>query len=83
MPEAPPKHIRQELHWLLDRIPESEVSTARRFLRSLVDPIALSLLNAPYDDEPETEDERAAVEAARREPGPGTPHEDVLREFGL
>jgi len=83
MLEAPPKHIRQELHWLLDRIPESDVSTARRFLRSLVDPIALSLLNAPYDDEPETEDERAAVEVARREPGPGTPHQDVRREFGL
>ena len=56
---------------------------AREFLRSLLDPVALSLLNAPYDDEPETEDERAAVEAARREPGPGTPHEEVLREFGL
>ena len=83
MPEAPLKHIRQELHWLLDRIPESDVSTACKFLRSLVDPIAVSLLNAPYDDEPETEDERAAVEVARREPGPGTPHEDVRREFGL
>jgi hypothetical protein len=49
----------------------------------LVDPIALSLLNAPYDDEPETEDESAAVEVARREPGPGTPHQDMRREFGL
>ena len=71
MPEAPPKHIRHELHWLLDRIPESDVSTAHRFLRSLVDPVALSVLNAPYDDEPETEEERAAVDVARREPGPG------------
>jgi hypothetical protein len=49
----------------------------------LADPVALSLLNAPYDDEPETEAERALVEVARSEPGPGTPHEDVLREFGL
>ena len=56
---------------------------ARKILRALVDPVELSLLTAPLDDEPETEDERAAVEAARREPGPGTPHEEVLREFGL
>ena len=35
------------------------------------------------DDEPETEDERTAVERALAEPGPGTSHEEVLREFGL
>ncbi len=69
--------IRQELHRLLDHIPDSDVSTARKFLRSLLDPVSLSLLTAPYDDEPATERERAAVEAARREPGPGTPHNDV------
>lgn len=80
---SPAQQHRQELYWLLDRIPESGVSTAHKFLRSLVDPVALSLLNAPYDDEPETEAERAAVEAARREQGPGTPHEEVLHEFGV
>jgi len=39
-------------------------------------------LTAPLDDEPETDEECAAVETARSEPGPGTPHEEVLREFG-
>ncbi len=77
------KEVRHEVHWLLEHIPESDVSTARKFLRSLVDPVALSLLNAPYDDEPATEAEETVVEAARREPGCGTPHEEVLREFGL
>lgn len=47
------------------------------------DLIALSLATAPDDDEIETEAELAAVESARRETGPGTPHEDVLREFGV
>jgi hypothetical protein len=83
MPETSAGQSRAELHRLLDLIPESDVSTARKFLRSLVDPVASSLLNAPYDDEPETEAERATVEAARRERGPGTPHEEVLREFGV
>jgi hypothetical protein len=75
--------VRRELHMLLDHIPASDVTTARKFLRSLVDPVFLSLLSAPEDDEPETDAERAAVESARRETGPGTPHEEVLREFGL
>ncbi len=74
---------REELHLILDHIPESDVATAGKFLRSLVDPVELSLLRAPIDDEPETEEEREAVERARREPGLGTPHQEVLREFGL
>lgn len=81
MPETDP--IRRELHVLLDHVPPSNVTKARTFLRSLVDPVSLSLLSASEDDEPETDEERAAVEAARRETGPGTPHEEVLREFGL
>ena len=48
-----------------------------------MDPVELSLLSAPIDDEPETEDERTAVERALAEPGAGTSHAEVLREFGL
>jgi hypothetical protein len=77
------ERIGRELHLLLDQIPEVDVIRARKLLRALVGPVALSLLTAPADDEPETEDERIAVEVARREAGPGTPHEDVFREFGL
>ena len=83
MPKAEVSTVRHELHVLLDHIPDNDVSTARKFLRSLVDPVELSLLTAPLDSELESEEERAAVEAARSEPGPGTPHEEVLREFGL
>jgi hypothetical protein len=74
---------RQELHTLVDHIPESDLPAARKILRALMDPVELTLLTAPLDDEPETEGERAAVERALAEPGPGTPHEEVLREFGL
>ena len=81
MSSTGPNTIREELHSLLDQIPDSEVSAVRRFLRSLLDPVTLSLLNAPCDDEPETDEERAAVQAARREPGPGTPHDEVVKEF--
>jgi len=59
------------------------VPAARKFLKALADPVWLSILTAPLDEEPETEEELAEVEAARGETSPGTPHENVLREFGL
>jgi hypothetical protein len=73
---------RQELHALLDHIPASDLAAARKILRALADPVWQSVLTAPVDDEPETEVERADVEAARSEKGSGTSHQDVLREFG-
>ena len=74
---------REELHKLVDHIPETDVSAARKILRSLVDPVELSLLLAPPDDEPETEEERQAVEQALNDPRPDVPLEEVLREYGL
>ena len=73
---------RQELHALVDHIPAGDLAAARKILRALADPVWQSILTAPLDDEPETEEERAEVEAARRETGSGTTHEEVLREFG-
>jgi hypothetical protein len=72
---------RQDLHALVDRIPPSDVPAARKILRALADPVWQSILTAPFDDEPETEEELAEVEAARSETGAGTAHEEVLREF--
>ena len=83
MIEADPMTSREELHQLVDHIPEADVSAARKILRALADPVWQSLLAAPLDDEPETDRERAEVEAARRETGPGTSHQEVLREFGV
>jgi hypothetical protein len=74
---------RQELHALVDHIPAGDLPAARKILRALADPVWQSILTAPFDDEPETEQERAEVEAARSEKGSGTPHEDVLSEFGV
>jgi hypothetical protein len=74
---------RQEMHTLVDHIPAADLPAARKMLRALADPLWLSLLTAPLDDEPETKDEHAAVEQALAEPGPYTAHEEVLREFGL
>lgn len=78
--------VREELHILLDHIPDRDVLTARKILRSLVDPVALALLGAPPDDEPLSSHENSALEAAElreRRGEPLVPHEEILREFGL
>ena len=59
---------RQSLHQIVDELPEPE---AARVLRAVEhwrdDPVALALASAPFDDAPETPEERAAVEQARDE----------------
>jgi len=78
--------IRRELHALFDHIPDKGVSAAREYLRSLVDPVELALLNPPDDDERLSVHERAAIEEAERRKQRSErviSHEEILREFGL
>ena len=80
---------KQKLHKLVDELPEDEVGPAELFLTYLKDgrsePLLLKLATAPWDDEPETEDERLAVEEARKEIAEGrfVTMEELKREFGL
>ena len=64
---------REELHRLVDHIPEREVAATQKLLRALMDPVELAILSAEEDDEPESENERAAVEAAMADPSPDVP----------
>ena len=76
---------RDDLHQLLDTIPDHELTTAATALEPLVDPALWSLLTAPIDDEPETEEERTAIAEADEDIRQGRliAHEDIKREFGL
>ena len=49
------------------------------------DPMLYTLITAPEDDEPETEEDRAAVEEAYAAISRGDVicHEDLMRELGL
>ena len=76
------------LHQLLDRLPESEWEEVRQVLEkhlSKHDPVLRAFLDAPEDDEPESEEERAAVEEAYEElrAGEELSHEELKRELGL
>jgi hypothetical protein len=56
----------------------------RWYLRATTDPVLRALLEAPLDDEPETEEERQAVHEAREELARGEVRtlEEVRRELG-
>ena len=76
---------RDSLHNLIDRIPDSEVPAARRFLEYLaVSPVYRAAQLAPDDDEPVTAADAESIARARLdiEAGRVTKHEEVLREFG-
>ena len=58
---------KDDLHKLIEQLPEDEIQAATLYLQHLHDrqaPVLAALLNAPEDDEPETEWERQAVNEA-------------------
>jgi hypothetical protein len=76
---------RQQAHELIDRMAASQVSAAIGLLKTMLDPVAVSLANAPYDDEPVSAAEKSGIAEARASlaRGEGIPIEEVLRKFGL
>ncbi len=80
---------KEELHQLVEKLPENEVPAARRFLEYLCDfsddPVLLAFREAPEEDEPLTSKEGAESDAAwqayleRRDKG--EPLEKVRREL--
>lgn len=82
---------RETLHQLIEDLDDQDVPTAGRVLGALrdsrppADPLR-ALDMAPKDDEPETPEERAAVEEALREireGQPGLTTEELKRDLGL
>ena len=62
---------KEQLHHLIELLPDSEIVAAKRFLQFL------TAQEAPV--EPEM---LARIDAARANPSPGISHEEILREFG-
>ena len=77
---------KKHAHELIERLPDSQVLTAVRFLEFIMlDPVSRSLATAPVDDEPLTEEEEQALQASKQwfQQNQGTPHEEILAEFGF
>jgi hypothetical protein len=62
---------KQDLHQLIDELPEWALPDAERLLgplrSSCTDPVLRAFMEAPLDDEPETPEELAAMEEARED----------------
>lgn len=62
--------VRRQLHRLVDETPDSQLDRLREHIEefdSTEDPFYAKLMASPEDDEPFTDEERAAVEIAREE----------------
>ena len=79
--------VRKEVHEEIDRMTDDEVAELQECLATYPSSLAAAIQNAPYGDEPETEEERLAVEEdldwLKQNGDKGIPHEEVMRERGL
>ena len=75
---------KQELHHLVDELPDQALPEAARRLEPLRDPVLASMLTAPIDDEPETAEEREGIAEARADDAAGRviSQNGIEREFG-
>ncbi len=82
MQTAPDKQHAVEL---IDRLDDSQLAAVVHLLEVMVDPVAYSIANAPYEDEEITPELAAELDRARAslDHGEGVPHDEVLRHFGL
>jgi len=76
---------KQQAHELIDRMVPSQVSAVVGLLEVMLDPVAVALANAPYDDEPITAEEEVSLAEAREwlKYNKSIPHKQVLAELGI
>lgn len=76
---------KEHAHELIDRMAPGQVSAVVGLLEMILDPVARSLANAPYDDEPVSEEEARDIAESRAAYARGevVSNEEVLADFGL
>ena len=79
--------IRREVKEEIDRMSDAEVSGLQKFLQTYPDPVMALARNAPWDDEPVTEEMLRSLDEDREwleeRGGRGYPHDEVMRRLGL
>lgn len=81
----PYAQTKEHAHELIDRMAPGQVSAVVGLLEIMLDPVARALANAPYDDEPVSEEETRdiAESHAAYARGEVVSNDEVLAEFGL
>ena len=79
--------LRAELHEEIDRMATEDLAGLKEFLATYPDELGAVVRMAPWDDEPVTEEDIAAMDEAfewlEQNGGRGIPHDEVMREHGL
>ena len=80
--------LREEIHLLVDELPNKELYGVKRYiayLRNINDSMMQKLVETPYDDEPLTKEDEAALEEAWEAVARGEvlTDEELGRELGL
>jgi hypothetical protein len=81
----PYAQTKEHAHELIDRMAPGQVSAVVGLLEIMLDPVARAIANAPYDDEPVSEEEARDIAEGRAAyaRGEAVSHDQVLAEFGL
>ncbi len=79
---------RQEIKDLIDGLPDLELHAVKRFIqyiRDMNDPVFRILAEAPWDDEPVTDEDLEAIEESNRDIAAGRviSHQDLKAELGI
>jgi hypothetical protein len=76
---------KQHAFELINRMSTGQVSAVVGLLEAMLDPVSIALANAPYDDEPVSEEEARDIAESRAAYARGevVSHDEVLAEFGL
>ena len=80
--------VKRQIKDLIDGMPPDELLVIKRFIqyiRDLEDPFLRNLAEAPWDDEPLSDEDMAAIAEAEADIKAGrlVSHEEIMREFGL
>jgi hypothetical protein len=70
---------------LLDHLAPDQVAALVHLLGVMLDPVARSIANAPFEDEEINAETAAELDAAHASiaRGEGVPHEEIMRQYGL
>jgi hypothetical protein len=76
---------KRQAYELIDRMAPGQVSAVVGLLKAMLDPVSVALANAPYDDEPVSEEEARDIAESRVAYARGevVSNDEVLAEFGL
>ena len=78
---------KRQAHEMIDRLSADQVSAVVGLFATMLDPVDRTIANAPFEDEPISDEEERAVAVSKawlaEHPGEGTSLQELMAEFDL